>query len=246
MRAQRTFLTAEWRYLVMLNYVVSPELLGPLVPRGTTLDLWDGSALMSVVGFRFLRTRVFGVRVPFHHDFDEVNVRFYVRRSMPDGEIRRGVVFIRELVPRAAIAVVARVMYNEPYRTRPMSSVVPTGAVDAPGRIEYEWRGDAGPERVGASAVGAPRLAEPNSEAEFVTGHYWGYTRQRDGSTLEYEVRHEPWRVWEASEPVLVVQPPSLFGLELDSALRQPPRSALIAEGSAVTVFRPSRVFAER
>ncbi len=230
----------------MLNYVVSPELLRPLVPKGTTLDLWKGSALMSVVGFRFLRTRVLGVPVPFHCDFDEVNVRFYVRRSTQDGEVRRGVVFIRELVPRAAIAIVARAAYNEPYRTRPMSSVVPIGAVDAPGRIAYEWRGDNGPERIAASAIGAPRLAEPNSEAEFVTGHYWGYTRQRDGGTLEYEVRHPPWRVWKTAEPVLVVQPPSLFGLELDSVLGRPPRSALIAEGSAVTVFRPSRVFTPR
>ena len=226
----------------MLNYVVSPELLGPLVPKGTTLDPWKGSALMSIVGFRFLRTRVLGVPVPFHRDFDEVNVRFYVRRSTQDGEVRRGVVFIRELVPRAAIAIVARAAYNEPYRTRPMSSVVPTGAVDAPGRITYEWRGDIGPERIGASAIGAPRLPEPNSEAEFVTGHYWGYTRQRDGGTLEYEVRHAPWRVWETAVPTLAVRAPSLFGRELDSVLAQTPTSALIAEGSAVTVFRPSRV----
>jgi uncharacterized protein YqjF (DUF2071 family) len=228
----------------MLNYAVRPELLDPLVPRGTTLDLWDGNALMSVVGFRFLRTRVFGVPVPFHRNFDEVNVRFYVRRSMPDGEIRRGVVFIRELVPRAAIAVVARVAYNEPYRTRPMNSVVPAHPVDAPGRITYEWRGDTGPERISASAIGAPRFPEPNSEAEFVTGHFWGYTRQRDGGTVEYEVRHAPWRVWETAEPALVVQAPSVFGPELDSVLGQPPRSALIAEGSAITVFRPSPVLA--
>jgi uncharacterized protein len=230
----------------MLNYAVNPELLGALVPKGTTLDLWDGRALMSIVGFRFLRTRVLGVPVPFHRDFDEVNVRFYVRRSMPDGEIRRGVVFIRELVPRAAIAVVARIAYNEPYRTRSMSSVVPAIPVGAPGRIMYGWRTGLRSEHVSAAALGTPRFPEPNSEGDFVTGHYWGYTRQRDGSTLEYEVQHAPWRVWEAAEPTLAVQSPSVFGPELDSVLGERPRSALIAEGSAVTVFRPSPVLAAR
>lgn len=241
-RASRMFLTAEWRYLVMLNYAVNPELLRPLVPRGTTLDLWNGNALMSVVGFRFLRTRVFGVPVPFHRNFDEVNVRFYVRRTMPDGEIRRGVVFIRELVAHSAIAVVARFAYNEPYRTRPMNSVAPATPVDAPGRVAYGWRTGARSEYVGATAVGAPQLPEASSEAEFVTGHYWGYTRQRDGGTTEYEVRHAPWRVWETAEPTLAVEAPSLFGAELDSVVGQQPRSAHIADGSSIAVFRPERV----
>jgi uncharacterized protein YqjF (DUF2071 family) len=202
-RRHRAFLTAEWRYLVMLNYAVSPELLGPLVPRGTTLDLWGGTALMSVVGFRFLRTRVFGVPVPFHRDFDEVNVRFYVRRHMSDGEIRRGVVFIRELVPRAAIAVVARLLYNEPYRTLSMNSVVPAIPIDAPGRITYGWRGETAAQEVGATAIGTPRLPVADSEEEFVTRHYWGYTRQRDGGTAEYEVRPAPCRVWDVTAPTL-------------------------------------------
>ncbi len=240
-QSRRVFLTAEWRYLVMLNYSVSPGLLGPLVPAGTSLDLWGGNALMSIVGFRFLRTRVFGVPVPLHRDFDEVNVRFYVRRCMPDGEVRRGVVFIRELVPRAAVAVVARLLYNEPYRTLPMNSAAPATPIDAPGRIAYGWRTGKTSEEVSATAIGAPRLPARESEAEFVTGHYWGYTSQREGGTAEYEVRHPPWRVWDVAEPALVVQAPSVFGAEFDSVLAQPPRSALIAEGSPVTVFYPRR-----
>lgn len=243
LRQRRVFLTAEWRYLVMLNYAVTPELLGPLVPRGTTLDLWGGTVLMSVVGFRFLRTRVFGVPVPFHRDFDEVNVRFYVRRRMPDGEVRRGVVFIRELVPRAAIAVAARLLYNEPYRTLSMNSVAPAIANDAPGRITYGWRAGTGAQGVGATAIGTPRLPVAGSEEEFVTQHYWGYTRQRDGGTAEYEVRHAPWRVWDVTEPTLVVHAPSVFGPELDTVLAQRPQSALIAEGSPITVFYPTRTY---
>jgi len=136
--ARRPFLTAEWRYLVMLNYEVDVTALAPLVPAGTVLDLWQGRALVSVVGFRFLDTRLRGVAVPFHRNFEEVNLRFYVRREVSDGPARRGVVFVRELVPRVAIASLARWAYNEPYRAVPMRSVAPATPVDAPGRVSYE------------------------------------------------------------------------------------------------------------
>jgi uncharacterized protein len=240
--ARRPFLAAEWRYLVMLNYEVPPAALAPLVPAGTALDLWEGRALASVVGFRFLRTRVLGVPVPFHRDFDEVNLRFYVRHVAPSGEARRGVTFVRELVPRAAIALVARLAYNEPYRAVPMRSAAPAGLTDAPGRLAYGWRTGAGWQEVAATAAGRPAPAAPGSEAEFVTEHYWGYTRQRDGGTVEYEVAHPTWRVWEAEAPSLVADVAGLYGAAFVPALAARPRSAFVAEGSPVTVYRPRRL----
>src|SRR6185503_10439864 len=104
--------TAHWRFLMMLNYEVDPSVLHPLVPRGTELDTWHGRTYASVVGFLFLDTRVLGLAIPFHRDFEEVNLRFYVRRREAEAW-RRGVVFIKEIVPRWAIATVARVAYNE-------------------------------------------------------------------------------------------------------------------------------------
>src|SRR6266404_2025180 len=139
------FLTAQWRHLVMLNYEVDADVLTPLVPAGTALDLWQGRALVSVVGFRFLDTRVLGAAIPRHRAFDEVNLRLYVRRDAPGGETRRGVVFVRELVSRLA--------YNEPYRTLRMRSVTPPGATDAPGRLVYEWRIGGAWEGLAATAV---------------------------------------------------------------------------------------------
>ncbi|MGA8767010.1 MAG: DUF2071 domain-containing protein, partial [Candidatus Acidiferrales bacterium] len=112
---ERVFLSAEWRDLVMLNYEVEPRLLRPYVPRGTELDSFGGKTLVSLVGFQFLRTKLFGVLpLPFHSNFDEVNLRFYVRRPAVDGD-RRGVVFIREIVPKRAVALLARVAYGENY-----------------------------------------------------------------------------------------------------------------------------------
>src|SRR3954468_20670393 len=114
----RIFLAAEWRYLAMLNYQVDPAILHPHLPRGTELDIWNGRHYISLVGFRFLNTRVLGVPIPFHRNFEEVNLRFYVRRKGPEGW-RRGVVFIAEIVPRFAIAAVARLFYNENYVALP-------------------------------------------------------------------------------------------------------------------------------
>ncbi|MDE0204502.1 MAG: DUF2071 domain-containing protein, partial [Candidatus Tectomicrobia bacterium] len=100
---RRVFLSANWRHLVMVNYEVDPNLLRSWLPAGVELDTWQGRTLASVVGFEFLATRVLGVQVPGHQDFHEVNLRFYVRRRVGGGW-RRGVVFVKELVPRRAIA----------------------------------------------------------------------------------------------------------------------------------------------
>lgn len=239
---RRAFLTAEWRYLVMLNYHVDPAALAPLVPLGTEIDSWHGRVLATLVGFRFLNTRVLGVPVPFHRSFDEVNLRFYVRRGLPNGEVRRAVVFVRELVPRLAVALLARLAYNEPYRAVPMRSTVPAEPVDAPGRLTYEWRTGTDWQRLAATALGAPAVPDPASDDAFVAERHWGYTRQRDGSTLEYEVTHPVWRVWKVTAPVLAADVTELYGRAFADALARPPASALIAEGSAVSVSSPSRI----
>src|SRR5262249_13988199 len=134
------FLTAEWRFLVMLNYEVDVALVQELAPRGTEIDLFQGRCYVSLVGFRFERTRVKGLWIPFHSDFDEVNLRFYVVRRV-GGEVRRGVVFVREIVPRWAIAQVARSWYGENYVALPMRHrVVEPTSEGGRIQVEYGWR----------------------------------------------------------------------------------------------------------
>ncbi len=240
--ARRPFLSATWRYLVMLNYEVDPDVLRPLAPAGTTLDLWHGRALASVVGFRFLDTRVAGLAIPFHRNFDEVNLRFYVRRDVAADDVRHGVSFVRELVPRTAIALVARLAYNEPYRAMPMRSITPPGLVESPGRVSYAWRSHGRWQSLAATARGAPATPAPESEAAFITEHHWGYTRQRDGATVEYEVRHPRWRVWSAGDAALDADVAGLYGPQFVGALTGAPSSALVAEGSPVAVYPPRRI----
>lgn len=235
----RPFLSAEWRDLAMLNYAVSPDLLHPFVPAGTELDDWHGTTYLSVVGFRFLSTRVLGFPIPGHRDFEEVNLRFYVRRHAPDGW-RRGVVFIRELVPRRAIAWVARAWYNEPYRALPMRHAIDRSQSDDSTAAHYEWRSDGQWEGLRVVTDGSSEPLMSGSEAEFITEHYWGYTRQRNGSTLEYHVTHPSWRVAPCRSALLHANVSMLYGTQFATVLSASPQSAFLAEGSAVVVYRPS------
>ena len=223
----------------MLNYEAPLELLVPLVPAGVELDRWRGTLYVSVVGFLFRDTRVLGVSIPGHRTFQEVNLRFYVRRHV-DGELRRGVVFIRELVPRRAIALVARMLYNEPYRALPMKHGIGSGT-DSVER-EFSWRAGAGWTSIRARTNGEPRPLETDSESEFITEHYWGYTRQRDGGTIEYRVDHPRWNVWNASDARIDGEVRSVYGEAFARVVERAPRSAFVADGSPVTVFAPQRI----
>lgn len=219
----------------MSNHAVDPAVLVPLLPSGLELDLLDGVALVSLVGFRFLRTRLLGVPVPFHRDFDEVNLRFYVRRRVGDGW-RRGVVFVRELVPRVALAVVARLAYGEPYAAVPMEhDVAEDGA-----RATYRWRWRRSWCSLGVETGGDWKAPAPGTEMAFITEHFWGYSGGPGRPTREYEVKHPPWRVRVARTANSTGDLGEIYGQDLGAALSRPPRSAFLAEGSAVTVHRPS------
>jgi len=216
----------------MLNYAVDPAVLQPFVPSGTELDAFGGTTYVSVVGFQFLATRVFGIGFPFHRNFEEVNLRFYVRRKA-GVEWRRGVVFIREIVPRPLIAAIARAVYGEPYSALPMRHKV--DVTDAKIRVEYAWRRGGQWESLSVSGQGEPREIQPGSEEEFITEHYWGYTDRR-GACSEYQVEHPRWRVWRGIESHLDADIAGLYGERFVESLSQQPISAFIAEGSPVTV----------
>jgi uncharacterized protein YqjF (DUF2071 family) len=182
---------------------------------------------------------VLGRAIPFHTDFDEVNLRFYVRFER-DGVLRRGVAFIREIVPRRAIAVIARRVYNEPYVSLTMRHTIEV----APPRlsVDYGWRVNGHWNRLSASAAGAPSLPAEGGFEQFIAEHHWGYTAQLDGGTIEYEVAHPPWLVWAAQSAAFDGDAKVLYGTNFSTLLQRAPDSAFIAEGSPVTVSAGTRV----
>lgn len=231
------FLRAEWRHLVMANYEIDPLLLQGYVPAGTELDFFAGRTFVSVVGFRFLNTRIWSVKVPLHINFNQVNLRFCVRRKTPDGW-RRGVVFIREMAPRFLVAFVARLLYGEHYDVMPVRHVVSPPAAGRTGVVCYEWYGAGRWNRLVAHFDGEPTRAVPESEAAFIADRYWGYTAQGDRSPLEYQVEHPPWSVWPARTLAFDCSIARLYGPAFVEALAKPPSSAFVADGSAVVVRR--------
>jgi hypothetical protein len=226
------FLTANWRYLVMLNYVVDPQIITPLVPAETEIDFENGETFLSVVGFLFLDTRLLGLPIPLHRDFEEVNLRFYVRRK-PTDTWRRGVVFIREVVPRRAVALVARTFYGEKYIALPMKHEIEHLGENL--KVEYSWRRRRKWESLEVTAIGEPQLIPAGSHAEFITEHYWGYTVLHEGCS-EYRVEHPRWKIWNATSFKFKADVASLYGEEFAEALNHPPRSAFIANGSPITI----------
>ena len=224
----------------MLNYEVDPRLLLPFVPGGTELDRWQGKVFVSVVGFRFLKTKVLGISFPFHRNFDEVNLRFYVRRKEGE-EVRRGVVFIKEIVPRRAIAAVARTIYRERYVSLPMRHRIEPQP-ESGWSVEYGWRGREDWNRIRLATRGNPALPEEESEEQFITEHYWGYAAQSGGGCLEYRVTHPSWRVWKSRHAELEGDLTESYGREFAEAVGPRPASAFLAEGSAVQVHRGRKV----
>ena len=229
--ASRPFLTAQWRNLIMVNYEVDPTRIIDRVPAGTTLDSWRGKTYVSLIGFQFLGTKVLGAPVPFHQDFEEVNLRFYVRRVAEDG-VRQGVVFIRELVPMAMVGGMARLLYREPYQVLPMRSKVDPGP---PPDVEYQWQAENRWCTLAGAGAGEGKEPVAGSFEEFISVRHWGYNGEPGKETLEYRVDHPRWRIWHATDPKVDYNAGAICGMEIAGQLKRP-ASTLIADGSAVTI----------
>jgi uncharacterized protein len=230
---QKTFLTAEWRKLIIVNYTVEPETLIPYLPFKTELDLWEGKCYVSLVGFRFINTRLKSLALPFHRDFEEINLRFYVRYK--EGNTwKRGVTFIKEIVPKATLTFVANSFYSEKYVTLPTRHVWALNHDSI--RVMYEWKHLVAWDsiEVNASSTGSDIL--PGSEEEFITEHYWGYTKLNDRLTSEYQVEHPRWQTYAIKDHRISVRFRELYGAEFSELKNAQPQSIMLAEGSAISV----------
>jgi hypothetical protein len=163
-----------------------------------------------------------------------------VRRRDASGEVRRGVVFVREIVPRRAVALIARFAYNEHYSCFPMRHRLSANSAGI--RAQYEWRTAGEWMGLRAEAKGDPELPAEGSIEQFISEHYWGYSRQRDGGTVEYHVTHPQWRVWRSASAGFAGNGAAIYGAEFGEIIAGPPDSAVIAEGSAIEVFAGRRI----
>jgi uncharacterized protein YqjF (DUF2071 family) len=235
-----TFLTAEWRKLIMAQYAVKPKLLMPYLPRGVELDLFQNICYVSLVAFLFDKVRVKRLAIPFHTRFEEVNLRFYVRRNLSDGTHKRGVVFIREFVPRRAITLIANTLYEEPYATLPIHSTLT--ATPESLSVLYTWKQATRWHTVSVEAAPTSQPIPNGSVEEFLTEHYWGYTKRSNNSTSEYEVKHPRWLTYPIRKFTLDADFATLYGPAFAHLNHQQPSNILLAEGSPVSVHSGSRL----
>ncbi len=226
------FLTAEWRKLILANYAVDPKILLPYLPAHTELDLWNNVCYVSIVGFMFLNTKLKSIPIPFHRNFEEANLRFYVKHQHGH-ESRRGAVFIKEIVPKPIISLVANTIYKEHYETMRMNHI--WDEKKDSWFVKYAWK----KENWNSISIetGKKRLPIlPESEAEFITEHYWGYTKLNDRKTSEYGVEHPRWEMYETKKYNIGIDFELLYGPDFAFLKNEKPISVFMAEGSAIAV----------
>ena len=229
-------MTAKWLDLVMANYAVAPQVLQDFVPSGTELDLFDGECFASLVAFKFFDTRVLGLPIPFHINFLEVNLRFYVKRET-ENEIKRGVVFVKEIVPRFAISLVARTFYGEPYETWKMRLDETYNE-----KFAYSWSKAETANQISVEKGANLGVPEADSHGEFIIEHYWGYTRRDANRTDEYKVEHPKWNLFEAKNVQINVDFGATYGERFAFLSEEKPQSVLLAEGSQIAVYKGAKL----
>ncbi len=230
---KKKFLTAAWKYLIMANYVVEPAVLLPYLPANTELDLWRGKCYVSLVGFMFQQTKVLGVKIPFHVNFEEVNLRFYVRYN-DKGNWKRGVVFISEIVPKPAIVWVANTLFNENYRVCRMQHRIEQTPDWLYAGYQWQYAGQWNSLSVVADPEPVPMPAD--SAEEFILEHYWGYSKKAGVQTTEYAVEHPRWNIHRVETYEIHCDFGTLYGKDFAHLSGTAPATVFLAEGAVVAV----------
>lgn len=230
------FLKAKWENLVMFNYEVDESVLLPHLPPYTVLDTFEGKNLVSVVGFMFNDTSVFSLRWPYHTNFPEVNLRFYVKHF--DGKTwKRGVVFVSEIVPSPVISFIANKLYHEHYTSKPMKQTSRIQGDEL--LLSYKWKHRNKWNSVEITAETSLNAIKPESEEEFIFEHYWGYNKYNETTTIEYGVEHVMWLVQHVKNWQLDCDVASVYGKEFVPFLASSPTSVFLAKGSEVVIRKP-------
>lgn len=217
----------------MANYSVERKLIEHFLPSKTEIDVWNNICYVSLVGFMFKNTKIKGYKIPFHTNFEEVNLRFYVRYKK-NGIWKRGVVFIKEIVPKHALTFVANKIYKENYETMPMSHIWTVEKDKL--KVEYKWKKDKWNSFLIETENKLTKIEE-GSEEEFITEHYWGYTRINEYKTSEYGVEHPKWDVYKTNKYSIDVDFGNIYGDEFKFLASGNPVSVFLAEGSEIRVM---------
>ena len=231
MQEKRIFLTANWNYLLLINYAVPKHILTSFLPKNCELALWKDQAFVSIVGFQFNNTRVFKIKWPFFTNFIEINLRFYLYHNKESA-----VCFIREYVPSYLIAGIARVSYNEPYKTTKITTTLKK--TNETLSLQYGMSTRNHPFNIGVITDNKPYMPNKNSMEFFFKEHNIGVGRTRKKEPLIYKVYHPEWRVFPIKKHSIEIDWTFFFGTGFAFLENKKPDSIFLAEGSAVEVYK--------
>jgi len=227
-----TFLKANWENLIMANYEVEPSILQPYLPKGVELDFYKYKTYVSLVGFMFKKTSLFGVPIPFFGSFEEINLRFYVRR-VEGKKIKKGVVFINETVPFKIVALLANKLYKEHYISIPTKNSIDIAEYK---HINYEWKMKDKWNSITVQSDTNKYKIESSSIEEFIFERYFGFTKISPSSTQEYRIQHSKWNTHKILDYTIDCDFGTMYGDTFSNLNNQIPSSIIMAEGSQVSV----------
>jgi uncharacterized protein YqjF (DUF2071 family) len=230
----KVFLKAKWENIIMANYQIEPKLLLPFLPKGVSLDLYQGKAYVSLVGFMFKNTKLFDVPIPFFGTFEEINLRFYVVRKEGD-ELKRGVVFINETIPCRLVAWIANKLYKEHY------TVVPTKhqliKTSESNHIQFEWLLQKKWNSIAVDFDSKTESMKTDSLEKFIYEHYYGYTKINEHQTEEYQLRHPSWKTHKINDYNIDCDFEAMYGKSFSILNQTKPTAVFIAKGSDVAIY---------
>jgi len=177
-----------WSDLLFAHWPTNAAGLAALLPRGLTLDTWEGEAWVGVVPFRMPYLSIRGLPdVPPFMRLLEINVRTYVRVGG-----KPGVYFFSLDADNPITVEVARRWYSLPYLNARFDCDFSTPVV----RYHVERtdsRAAPGVFRASYRPSSALRPAAPGSLEDWLTARYALYTSTRRGRLMRGDITHAPW-----------------------------------------------------
>jgi uncharacterized protein len=227
------FLKANWEHIIMANYEIEPNVLLPFLPKGVELDLFEEKCYISLVGFMFKNTKLFNIPIPYLGTFEEINLRFYVKR-IENGITKRGVVFINETIPYPIVAWVANKLYKEHYTVVPTKHEISKNKNSL--KIKFDWQVNKNWNSIYVEANNDATAMQANSLEQFIYEHYYGYTKVSDTKTEEYKLQHPSWKTYEVLDYKIDCNFEAMYGEAFSILNKTKPEAIFMAEGSAVGV----------
>lgn len=230
-RIRDPLLTQEWLDLTFVHWAVDPDVVAPLLPKGTVPDTHDGLTYVGLVAFRMHKVgwlRLPGI--PYFGSFPETNVRLY----SVDAHGRRGVVFRSMDASRLIPVVMGRIGFQLPYLWSRMSVRTEGDTVDY--TSSRRWPGPRGAySRL--TVERGERIEEPTELEHFLTAR-WGLHNAFFGAAAFLPNDHPRWPLYRAE---LRACDENLLDSAGIPTPREAPVSVLYSPGVPVRLGRPSR-----